>query len=41
MPGFNIALYKYPSIKSGLTKDVSEYEDISLLGVASLALYPA
>ena len=41
MPGFNIALYKYPSIKSRLTQDAAEYEDISLLGVVSIALYPA
>ena len=39
--GFNIAPSEDPPIKSGLTQEAVEDEDISLLGRASLALYSA
>ena len=39
-PGFNIALDRDPSITSGCTQEVAEYEDASILGRASLALEP-
>ena len=41
MTGFNIAPDETPPITSGLTQEYVEYEDISLLGGASLALEPA
>ena len=39
-PGFNIAPDEYPSITSRLTQEAVEYEDISLLGEAPLAIDP-
>ena len=40
-PGFNIELAEDPSIKSGLTQEAVEDEEISLPGGESLALDPA
>ena len=40
-PGLNIEASEDPSITSGLAQEAVEDEDISLLGVASLAIDPA